>query len=153
MEEFKDFINKGDVVVIAVGLVMALYFKAIIDALLNGVINPIIAAIFGKANIVDIGFTVNGVKFSIGEVITAVINFIVVAVILFLIIRAYNFKARAPEAPPEPSPEVTVLKEIRDELRGRARPVLTPGTLQCPDAAASRAPRPERAHARRLRVE
>ena len=116
--EFKDFINKGDVVMVAVGLVMALYFKAIVDALLNGVVNPIIAAIFGKADIVDIGFTINGAKFSIGAVITAAINFVVVAVILFLIIKAYNnFKRTAPEAPAEPSPEVTVLKEILDELR------------------------------------
>ena len=118
IEEFKDFINKGDVVMVAVGLVMALYFKAIVDALLNGVVNPIIAAIFGKADIVDIGFTINGAKFSIGAVITAAINFVVVAVILFLIIKAYNnFKRTAPEAPAEPSPEVTVLKEILDELR------------------------------------
>jgi large conductance mechanosensitive channel len=118
IEEFKDFINKGDVVMVAVGLVMALYFKAIVDALLNGVVNPIIAAIFGKADIVDIGFTINGARFSIGSVITAAINFVVVAVILFLIIKAYNnFKRTAPEAPAEPSPEVTVLKEILDELR------------------------------------
>jgi large conductance mechanosensitive channel len=117
-DEFKDFINKGDVVMVAVGLVMALYFKAIVDALLNGVVNPIIAAIFGKADIVDIGFTINGARFSIGSVITAAINFIVVAVILFLIIKAYNnFKRTAPEAPAEPSPEITVLKEILDELR------------------------------------
>jgi large conductance mechanosensitive channel len=118
LQEFKDFINKGDVVMVAVGLVMALYFKAIVDALLNGVINPIIAAIFGKQDIVDIGFDINGARFSIGDVINAAINFIVVAVILFLIIRAYNrFKATAPEAPAEPSPEVTVLKEILEELR------------------------------------
>src|SRR4051812_40313754 len=121
--EFKDFINKGDVVMIAVGLVMALYFKAIVDAILAGIINPIIAAIFGKANIDDIGFTINGARFSIGLVITAIINFLVVAVILFLIVKAYNnFKRKAPEAPAEPSPEITVLTEIRDELRaGRGR--------------------------------
>ncbi len=118
--EFKDFINKGNVVMVAVGLVMALYFKAIVDALLAGIINPIIAAIFGKADIVDIGFTINGARFSIGLVITAIINFLVVAVILFLIVKAYNnFKRKAPPAPAEPSPEITVLTEIRDELRAR----------------------------------
>ena len=51
IDEFKEFINKGDVIMIAVGLVMALYFKAIVDAVLAGVINPIIAAIFGKASL------------------------------------------------------------------------------------------------------
>ena len=56
--------------------------------------------------------------------INAIINFVVVAVFLFLVVKAYNnFKRNAPEAPAEPSPEVTVLTEIRDELRaGRTQP-------------------------------
>ena len=51
LDEFKDFVNRGDVVTIAVGLVMALYFTKIVDAVLNGVINPIIAAIFGETGL------------------------------------------------------------------------------------------------------
>ena len=50
LDEFKEFISKGDVVTIAVGLILALYFAKIVEALLNGVINPIIAAIFGESN-------------------------------------------------------------------------------------------------------
>jgi large conductance mechanosensitive channel len=116
--EFKEFISKGDVVAIAVGLVMALYFKAIVDAFLEGVVNPLIAAIFGKTNFVEIGFTINGSLISIGLVINAIISFVVVAFVLFLVIKAYNrFKANEPAAPAEPSPEITVLTEIRDELR------------------------------------
>ncbi len=124
VDEFKDFINKGDVITIAVGLVMALYFKAIVDAVLNGVINPIIAAIFGKSSLDAIGFDIGDARISIGLVFSAIINFLVVAVFLFLVIKAYNnFKRSAPEAPAEPSPEITVLTEIRDELRaGRNRP-------------------------------
>jgi large conductance mechanosensitive channel len=124
LDEFKDFINKGDVITIAVGLVMALYFKAIVDALLNGVINPIIAAIFGKSSLDAIGFDIGDARISIGLVFSAIINFLVVAVFLFLVIKAYNnFKRTAPEVPAEPSPEITVLTEIRDELRaGRNRP-------------------------------
>ena len=56
LKEFKDFINKGNVVTIAVGLVMALYFQKIVDAVLDGVINPLIAAIFGESNFTEIGF-------------------------------------------------------------------------------------------------
>ena len=56
--EFKEFISKGNVVTVAVGLVMALYFKAIVDAFIDGVIMPIIAAIFGEENFVDIGFDI-----------------------------------------------------------------------------------------------
>jgi large conductance mechanosensitive channel len=124
IDEFKEFINKGDVVTVAVGLVMALYFKAIVDAILAGVINPIIAAIFGKASLDDIGFDIGDARISIGLVFSAIINFIVVAAILFLIVKAYNnFKRTAPAAPADPSPEVTVLTEIRDELRaGRSQP-------------------------------
>lgn len=118
IDEFKEFINKGDVIMVAVGLVMALYFKAIVDGILDGIINPLIAAIFGKPNFVDIGFTINGARFSIGLVINALINFLIVAFVLFLVVRAYNkFKRNAPPAPAEPSPEITVLTEIRDELR------------------------------------
>ena len=124
IDEFKEFINKGDVIMIAVGLVMALYFKAIVDAVLEGVINPIIAAIFGKAALDDIGFDLGDARISIGLVFSAIINFLVVALFLFLVIKAYNnFKRTAPDAPADASPEVTVLTEIRDELRaGRTRP-------------------------------
>ena len=58
LKEFKDFVNKGNVVTIAVGLVVALYFQKIVDAVLNGVINPFIAAIFGADNFTDIGFNI-----------------------------------------------------------------------------------------------
>jgi len=56
LKEFKDFINKGNVITIAVGLVMALYFQKIVDAVLNGVINPLIAGIVGESNFANIGF-------------------------------------------------------------------------------------------------
>ena len=121
IDEFKDFVSKGDVITIAVGLVMALYFQKIVDAVLEGVINPIISAIFGKQSFTEIGFDIGDARISIGLVIDAVISFIVVAIFLFLVIKAYNNFKR--EAPDEPSPEATLLEEIRDELRaGRSQP-------------------------------
>ena len=116
--EFKEFIAKGDVVMIAVGLIMALYFQKIVDAILEGVINPIIAAIFGESNFRDIGFDVGDARISIGLVIDAAISFVVVALVLFLLVKAYNrFKAEEKE---EAGPsELDVLTEIRDELRRR----------------------------------
>ena len=125
LREFRDFINKGDVVTIAVGLVLALYFQKIVDAVVEGLITPIIAAIFGEANFTDIGFTINGAEFSVGRVINAIITFVAVAFVLFLVVRAYNrMQARAraeqgPAAPAAPSPELAVLTEIRDELRAQ----------------------------------
>jgi large conductance mechanosensitive channel len=65
VKDFGDFVNKGNVITIAVGLVMALYFQKIVEALLNGVINPIIAAIFGKNNFTEIGFDIGDARISI----------------------------------------------------------------------------------------
>src|SRR5215216_3022941 len=115
-EEFKEFLNKGDFITIAVGLVMALYFQHIVDALLQGVINPIIAAIFGKPDYRTIGFDIGDARISIGLVIDAIITFIVVGIILFLIVKAYN-RMRRTRDQPEIDTELTVLREIRDELQ------------------------------------
>jgi len=122
IQEFKDFINKGDVVTIAVGLVMALYFKAIVDAIIAGLITPIIAAIFGRSDITQVGtFTINGADFSLGLVLKAVIDFVLVAIVLFVIVKAYNSWKGEEEADDEPAgpTEVELLTQIRDELRTR----------------------------------
>ena len=95
--EFKDFINKGDVITIAVGLVMALYFQKIVTAVLDGVINPIIAAIFGESNFADIGFDISDAVHLDRARDRRRHQFIVVAFFLFLVIKAYNnFKAKQP---------------------------------------------------------
>lgn len=123
IDEFKEFISQGDLVLIAVGLVMALYVSKIINALLDGVIRPIIAAIFGKSSFETIGFDIGNARISIGLVIGAVIDFVAVAVVLFLILRAYNnmkSRAAANQPPPPAGPtEVELLTEIRDSLRNR----------------------------------
>ena len=114
LTEFKDFINKGNVLMIAVGLILALYFAKIVDAFLNGVINPIIAAIFGEANFADIGFDVGDARISIGLVIDAIISFVVVALVLFLIVKAYNRSRR--DDPAAGPTDNELLVQIRDLL-------------------------------------
>jgi large conductance mechanosensitive channel len=114
-KEYRDFINKGDVITVAVGLTMALYFQKIIDAILEGVINPIIAAIVGESSYRDIGFDIGDARISIGVVIDAIISFLLVALILFLIIKWYNNLKTAPGGAKET--ELSVLTDIRDELR------------------------------------
>lgn len=129
LREFKDFINRGNVVTVAVGLVMALYFQKIVDAVLNGVINPLIAAIFGEGNFTDIGLNIGdppapgegaggGDKdVSIGLVIDAALSFIAVSFFLFLVIKAYNnWKKDEPAAGPSDN---DLLREIRDLLASR----------------------------------
>ena len=119
MDEFKAFIQKGDILTIAVGLIMALYFQKIVEALLDGVVNPIIAAIFGESSFTNIGFDIGDARISIGLVIDAAISFVVVAFILFMMIRAYNnMKKPEEEADAGPS-EVELLTEIRDSLQNR----------------------------------
>ncbi len=119
LDEFKDFINKGDVVTIAVGLILALYFQKIVEALLDGVINPIIAAIFGETNFTNIGFDIGDARISIGLVIDAAISFVAVAFILFLLVRAYN-NMKGPDEEEDSGPsEVELLTQIRDSLQNR----------------------------------
>ena len=120
LDEFKAFINKGDVVMIAVGLVMALYFKAIVDNVIAGVIDPIIAAIFGESTYTNIGFDIGDARIRIGLIIDAAIQFVAVAFILFLIVKAYNNWKGHEEDEAEPGPtEVELLTDIRDALRNR----------------------------------
>lgn len=124
LKEFKDFISKGNVLVIAVGLVMALFFQAIINAFLDGVIYPIIAAIFGKPSLGDIGFKLRTlddgtpVRLSIGLVLDAVIMFVIVAFVLFLVVKMYNKYMAKPEEAAGPT-EIELLTEIRDSLANR----------------------------------
>ena len=116
LQEFKAFVTKGNLLTVAVALIMALYFKSIVDALLEGVILPIISAIFGEPNYENIGFDLGDARVSIGLVINAIISFVVVAFVLFLIVEAYN-KMR-PEEASAPT-EVQLLTEIRDALQNR----------------------------------
>ena len=117
LKEYKEFINKGDVVVVAIGLVMALYFKAIVDQLIAAIITPLIALLFGKASIDSIGFWLSDTFFPIGLVFGAIIDFLAVALILFFVIKAYN-RFKGPTVEEEAAvTEVDLLTEIRDQLR------------------------------------
>jgi large conductance mechanosensitive channel len=119
-KDFKAFINKGNVVMIAVGLVMALYFQQIVNAVLDGVINPIIAAIFGKTSYEEIGFDIGEARISIGLVIDALISFLAVAFFLFLVVRLYDKYVAKPAPGEEPAPtDNDLLTEIRDILASR----------------------------------
>ena len=119
LKEFKEFIASGDLVTTAIGLVMALYTKAVIDKFMEGVVNPIIAAIFGKTDLSSIGFDLGDSFVSIGLVISAIIDLVIVGFVLFLVLKAYNnYKKQQPAAPSGPT-EVELLSEIRDSLRNR----------------------------------
>lgn len=137
VKEFQEFINKGNVIEMAVAFVMGLAFKPVIDAIVNRVLMPIIGLVFGQPNFDALGTfaceegdaaladgLINGCAGSVGAVITAVVNFLLIALALFFVVRSYNrMKARfeaeeeAAAAEPEADPdEVVLLREIRDAL-------------------------------------
>jgi large conductance mechanosensitive channel len=118
LKEFREFIMKGNLVDIAVGLILALAFAGVVSAFTDGIIGGIIGVIFSGA-----GFdawnihTSNGSTIAIGSFVGEIVNFVIVGFILFLIVRAYN-RIRRPEMPAPPT-DVELLVEIRDELRAR----------------------------------
>ena len=116
--EFKDFMNQGDFVTIAVGLIIALQTVAVVKAIIDGIISPILSAIVGKNSLDQFGFDIGDARISIGLVIDAIVSFIVVGLILFLIVKAWNRLRREPGAA-EAETELSVLREIREELKTR----------------------------------
>lgn len=123
---FREFVLRGNVVDLAVGIVIGAAFTTVVDALVKGFITPLVAAIFGKPDLNKVGvFTINNADFSMGLLLTAVINFVLVAAALYFFVVVPINRLRAHfEKPIEeqlagPS-EVELLIEIRDALRGRA---------------------------------
>jgi large conductance mechanosensitive channel len=105
---FKEFMLKGDLVTVAVGLVMALATTALVTALVEDIITPIIAAIFGEPSFAELSFTINGSEFKYGAFLNAVITFfsITVAVYFFVVLpyKAYQ-DARGVSAKTRACPE------------------------------------------------
>lgn len=123
---FKEFLLRGNVVDLAVAVVIGAAFGSVVTALVKGLITPLISAIFGKPDLTMVGeFTVNNSAFSLGLVLDALLNFVLVAgAIYFVIVVPMNKlmsmrkKGEEPE-PQSPSEEILLLGEIRDALRAR----------------------------------
>lgn len=137
LQEFKEFVNRGNVVELAVAFVMGVAFKPIIDNLVERILMPVVGMVVGQPNFDTVGTfacepgldpTANIVTAdsvcagSVGAVLTATINFLLVAFALFFVVRAYNRMNREEEGEPEPEadPEdVVLLRQIRDQLERR----------------------------------
>ena len=126
LKEFKDFIATGNLVEIAVAFILAIAIKDVIDAFMQGIVNPVIGAIVGKPNLDNVlTFTVRkGTKnesiISIGVVLTQVISLVTVGLVLFMVVKAYNNMRKPAEAADSGPSEVELLTEIRDALRARS---------------------------------
>lgn len=138
MQEFREFAIKGNVIDLAVGVIIGGAFGKIVDSVVNDLIMPVVGLVFGKLDFsnlfVVLGTIPDGTPrtlaalktagipvFAYGNFITVAVNFAILAFIIFLMIKQINrLKREAPAAPPPPEvtpEEVLLLREIRDQLR------------------------------------
>lgn len=128
--EFKEFIARGSVVDLAVGVVIGAAFGKIVTALVDGIVMPLVGVLLGGASVSDwkymirpetvdaAGAKVAEVAVQYGMLIQTLIDFLLIAFVIFLLLKAYNRVRKAEEAAPAaPAEEVLLLREIRDSLR------------------------------------
>ena len=120
VQEFKDFIAKGNMIDIAVGFIMGVAFTALVTRLVEDILMPIIAIPFGEPSFDAITWEINGSIILVGSFLTALVAFLLVAIAVFLfIVKPYNaYKAGAEEAEEEDEgpTEIELLTQIRDSL-------------------------------------
>lgn len=123
IQGFKKFISKGNVVDLAVGVVMGAAFGKIVTGLVESFINPLIAMLFGQPNFDSVKYVIAGTEFPIGNIITAVVNFLLIALAVYVFIvvpmNKLKDKMKKEEASVEPTEEILLLREIRDSLELR----------------------------------
>ena len=141
LKEFQEFIARGNVMDLAVGVIIGAAFGKIVDSLVNDIIMPIVGAIFGGLDFSNYFFPLSsgvtatslaaareqGAVFAYGNFLTVVINFLILAWIIFLMVKAVNNMRRrlerqkevVPGTPPAPPADVALLTEIRDLLATR----------------------------------
>ena len=122
--EFKEFVAKGNVVMLAVGFIMGVAFQGVVDSLVENVIMPIVAIPFGQPNFSELTFTINDSVIMWGAFVTAAVVFLLTALAVFLfIVKPYNAyftrSGKTDEDAAGPT-EIELLTEIRDTLRTRS---------------------------------
>jgi large conductance mechanosensitive channel len=136
MQEFKEFAVKGNVIDLAVGVIIGAAFGKIVDSIVSDLILPVVGAVFGKIDFSNMFVTLAAVPagtamnldalrkagvpvFAYGNFITVAVNFIILAFIIFLMIKQVNrLKKAEPAAAPAPTAEdIVLLREIRDSLK------------------------------------
>jgi large conductance mechanosensitive channel len=129
LKGFKTFIMRGNVVDLAIAVVIGTAFGALISAFVADILTPLIAAIFGKPNFADLSFTIHHSVFFYGALINALITFVAIAAaVYFFLVAPLNHLAARRAAGREPAPadevpaDVALLTEIRDLLAGRPTP-------------------------------
>lgn len=130
ISEFKAFAMRGNVVDLAVGVVIGAAFGKIVSSLVEGLIMPVVGVLVGGVNFADLAITlkegaegVEPVLLKYGAFLQTVVDFTIIAFAIFMVIKLMNRMQKkqeaAPAEPPPPSPEVLLLTEIRDTLKAR----------------------------------
>lgn len=122
IDEFKKFIMRGNVIDLAVGVVMGNAFSKIVSSLVNDIMMPIIGVIIGGHDFSNLSITVGSAKIMYGSFIQNIIDFLIIAASIFLFIKVINALMHKKEEPkkeekPKVSEEVLLLREIRDSLQ------------------------------------
>jgi large conductance mechanosensitive channel len=124
LQEFRDFINRGNVIDLAVAVVIGAAFTAIVNSLVEDIIMPFVGIILGGIDFSSLSINFGEATIAYGNFIQAIINFLLIALVIFFVVRTINRmsaqKSKEEEAvPAEPSEEEKLLAEIRDLLRER----------------------------------
>ena len=122
LNEFKTFAMRGNVMDLAVGVIVGGAFSAITTSLINDIIMPVVGIFVSETSFADLSVTIGQAKITYGNFIQAVVNFVIMAFVVFCMVKAINRVSRRKEAappppPPEPSNEEKLLAEIRDLLK------------------------------------
>jgi large conductance mechanosensitive channel len=118
LKEFRDFALRGNVIDLAVAVVIGAAFTGIVNSLVNDIIMPLIGALLGGVDFTTLSVTVGNAVIAYGNFIQAIVNFVIIAFVLFLIVRSINrFKKPQEAAPAAPPADIVLLTEIRDLLR------------------------------------
>lgn len=125
IEEFRKFVLRGNVLDLAVGVIIGGAFGAIVASLVKDIIMPLVGLILGGIDFSGLAITVGQANVSYGNFVQAIVNFLIIAIVLFAIIRAANSlkKPETPAAPaaPPPTQAELLLAEIRDLLKRQAK--------------------------------
>lgn len=118
LKEFRDFIKRGNVLDLAVAVIIGAAFSAIVNSLANDIILPLIGVLLGGIDFTYLTLQVGDATIRYGQFIQAVVDFIVITFAIFMLIRTINrLQQPAPPPPPAPPAEVQLLTEIRDLLQ------------------------------------